>query len=280
MIQKRFDDLTSQLEELTGTVRENKEKVGEIDSQVESLRRDIEGVRDQTEADAAALKNDIEESVGDVREDLQGISGELGEISDDLVILKSQIDTLKGIVQYYYLTNKKVPEIDEEILQVLEVPEVRYKMTLKNGTVVLGDILSEDLDKIVMQTILGKLVIEKDFIVSYEERFYTGARVEFEGDYEIREFPEREEFKGRVRNIGERRADFVEVFFYLWDATTKSVGRGSTYVDGTQARFQTGVITDASIEPGGTAEYHIVVPKEPDREVLYRTNEVKWRQYE
>ena len=121
--------------------------------------------------------------------EIERISGDIDEAESSINLFKGQIDTLKDVAQYYYITQRKIPEIDEEILHVLELPELRYKVELKNGTIVVGDIISENLDLIVMQTTVGKLVIEKDFIQRYEERFFTGPRVEFAGNYETRQFP-------------------------------------------------------------------------------------------
>ncbi|MDP6457312.1 MAG: hypothetical protein QGG85_01100 [Candidatus Marinimicrobia bacterium] len=276
----QIEDLTKQFDDLKKSVQESQEKQEKVEKELETIRGEVSGVADLAREEAAKVSEKIEGSLDEVGGEIERISGDIDEAESSINLFKGQIDTLKDVAQYYYITQRKIPEIDEEILHVLELPELRYKVELKNGTIVVGDIISENLDLIVMQTTVGKLVIEKDFIQRYEERFFTGPRVEFAGNYETRQFPDREEFIGRVKNIGEKRADFVEVTFFLWSSTTESVGSATTLVDGVTTRFRTGVISDASIEPGGTGRFHVMVPKDPGMKVVYRTNEIKWRHYE
>ena len=106
------------------------------------------------------MSEKIEGSLDEVGGEIERISGDIDEAESSINLFKGQIDTLKDVAQYYYITQRKIPEIDEEILHVLELPELRYKVELKNGTIVVGDIISENLDLIVMQTTVGKLVIE------------------------------------------------------------------------------------------------------------------------
>lgn len=202
------------------------------------------------------------------------------KMNTGLDLFREEIDSLKGVVRFYDIAEKGLPELDEDVLNILRLPALRHKIILRNGTVVVGQILAEDLESIVMQTTIGRLVIEKDRIASYEEKDFPGARVEFKGDYGLTEYSDREEFTGVVRNIGQKRADFVKVTFFLWDSATNSVGVGSSYVDGYPARFKTGVISDASIPPGETATFRVSVEKEPGKKVAYRTRDVKWRAYE
>ena len=51
-------------------------------------------------------------------------------------------------------------------------------------------------------------------------------------------------------------------------------------VDGTTTKFATGVISDASLEPGEMGTYRVVVEKQTGTRISYRTNEVTWRDYE
>ncbi len=192
---------------------------------------------------------------------------------------RTQIDSLKGVVRYYEFAEKGLPELDEDVLNILKLPVLRHKITLKNGTVIVGYKFAENLDVIVMETTLGKLVIDQDYILKYDEQYFPGPKVEFVGDYEKIEYPNREEFLGRVRNIGKKRADFVKVTFFLWASTTDPLGVGGAMVDGATTKFTTGVISDASLEPGQMGTYRVVVEKQKSTRISYRTNEVTWRDY-
>ena len=231
----------------------------------------------------ASIKDNIANLATDIADSLslqQSASDSLFfQVGINMSLFRAQIDSLKGVVRYYDIAEKGLPIIDEEVLNILKLPLLRHKITLANGTIVIGHILAENLDVIVMQTTIGKLVIDKQFIVQYDEKFFPGPKVEFEGDYQLIEYSDREEFVGTVRNVGKIRADFVRITFFLWGATTNPLGIGSGMVDGMTTRFTTGVISDASLDPGQTGRYYVVVEKQVSKKVAYRTNELNWREF-
>ena len=57
------------------------------------------------------------------------------------------------------------------------------------------------------------------------------------------------------------------------------MGIGNSMVDGSTTKFATGVISDASLEPDQIGTYKVVVDKQRDVNISYRTNEVTWRNY-
>ena len=232
----------------------------------------------------AAIKDNIANLATDIADSIsaqQSASDSLFfEVGTNMSLFRAQMDSLKGVVRYYDIAEKGLPKIDEDVLNILKLPLLKHKITLANGTIVVGHILAENMDVIVMQTTIGKLVIDKQFIVQYDEKFFPGPKVEFEGDYQLIEYSDREEFVGTVRNVGKTRADFVKVTFFLWDATTNPLGIGSGMVDGMTTRFATGVISDASLDPDQTGRYHVIVEKQVSKKVAYRTKEIEWREYE
>lgn len=249
------------------------------------------------EADSADLFFEVERNIEDKTGELEKLKSAIeryestetaGEPRSDglffqtdtgIGLFREKIDSLKGVVRYYDITEKGVPEIDEDILGILKFPAPRQNITLRDGIIIGGQILAEDRNVIVMETAVGKLVIEKDFIAEYEEKFSTGARVEFEGDYDLIEYPDREEFRGVIRNVGKRKAYFVRVIFFLWDANTNPVGADSAFVHGSTTEFASGVISDASVAPGEKATYHVTVGKMSGKNVAYRTRDVKCKEY-
>lgn len=248
-----------------------------IRTEADSLGKVIRRTDEAIKTDISSLATGISDTIDAQRRASDSL---FFKMNTNLDVVREEIDSLKGVVRFYDIAEKGLPELDEDVLNILKLPALRHKIILRNGTVVVGQILAEDLDRIVMQTTIGRLVIEKDFIARYEEKSFPGPRVEFEGDYRLVEYPDREEFTGVVRNIGRKRADFVKVTFFLWDSTTDPVGVGSSFVDGHPTRFATGVISDASIPPGETATYHVTVEKQPGKKVAYRTRDVKWRSYD
>ncbi len=245
-------------------------------SETETLSRQIRQMDEDIRTDISELAIDIADSISSQKSESDSLFFSVGT---NLEFMREEIDSIKGLVRYYDIAEKGLPIIDEEVLNILKLPTLRHKLTLKNGTIVIGLILAENMDIIIMQTTIGKLVIEKDFIAKYNEKEFPGPKVVFEGDYKVQEYADREEFIGWVKNVGLKRADFVKISFFLWGATTDPVGVGSALVDGNVVKFATGVISDASIEPEMTARYRVVVEKQPGIKVAYRTNTVKWREY-
>ncbi|MEE9465802.1 MAG: hypothetical protein V3W14_09560 [Candidatus Neomarinimicrobiota bacterium] len=67
--------------------------------------------------------------------------------------------------------------------------------------------------------------------------------------------------KGKVKNIGGRRADFVKVNFVFrqdWSGNTKTL---TSFVKGSFHTFESGITSDASLLPGATADVELYVAK-------------------
>lgn len=248
----------------------------QIDARSDSISKAIRQVDSDIRTDISTLALGIKDSIVAQREESDSLFFQVGT---NIKLFREEIDSVKGVVRFYDIAEKGLPEINEDILNILKLPTLGHKVTLNSGTVIVGELLAEDLDVIIMQTALGKLVIEKNTITSFDEMFFPGPKVEFVGDYQHAEYEDLEEFRGMVNNVGKKKADFVKVTFFLWGAATDPLGVGSSYVNGSSTRFSTGVISDASVAPGDTATYHVIVEKVPGKKVAYITNEVKWREY-
>ena len=308
---KSVDEMTKEMEQLRQTVADygtaKQEMVSFLDRE-KKLTTDLEESKSRIDQLSARIdttrtrQTQVADSMGTViRQTDAALKDQIGNLSVSIVdsitsqknesdslffslgtsmsFFRTQIDSLKGVVRYYEFAEKGLPELDEDVLNILKLPVLRHKITLKNGTVIVGYKLAENLDVIIMETTLGKLVIDQDYILKYDEQYFPGPKVEFVGDYEKIEYPNREEFLGRVRNIGKKRADFVKVTFFLWDSTTDPLGVGGAMVDGATTKFMTGVISDASLEPGQMGTYRVLVEKLKGTKISYRTNEVTWRDY-
>ena len=273
--------------QLTTGLEESKSRIDQLSARIDTTRTTQTQVADSMgtvirQTDAALkdqignLSVSIVDSITSQKSESDSLFFSLGT---SMSFFRTQIDSLKGVVRYYEFAEKGLPELDEDVLNILKLPVLRHKITLKNGTVIVGYKLAENLDVIIMETTLGKLVIDQNYILEYDEQYFPGPKVEFVGDYEKIEYPNREEFLGRVRNVGKKRADFVKVIFFLWDSTTDPLGVGEAMVDGATTKFTTGVISDASLEPGQMGTYRVLVEKQKGTKISYRTNEVTWRDY-
>lgn len=205
----------------------------------------------------------------------QGEAGEFFDYRLDMEALQQQVDSLKAIVKVYQKKNT-MPPVDKKLLDLIPIPENQQRIILQNGTVVVGTITGESAEEISLQTSLGRLVIRRDLVVRVDENYGVHAQVEIIGEPQVDVYPRYEIVRGIVKNTGQKRADFVRVIADLWTGTTTSAGRDSSFVAGRKIKFESGVITDTSLEPGATADFIVRVPILPGKEVEYRTQSVRW----
>ena len=62
-----------------------------------------------------------------------------------------------------------MPNVSREILDLIKVPDFQYRIELKNGTVVLGDILNEADSTLVLKTQIGQLVLKKEMVIKRDK---------------------------------------------------------------------------------------------------------------
>ena len=191
-----------------------------------------------------------------------------------------QIDDLKKIISVYEEGKGAMPNIDEELLNLIKIPQLRHRIELQNGTVVNGEIIEEDDLGIIVQTSIGQLAIEKDKIIDISEDLPPAAKVELINEPFVNIYPDREEIVGTVKNVGTKRADFVRVIANLWSPTTQLLYQDSVFVSGQNTKYYTGIKAKTSLNPGSTTEFQLVIPIDSDKEeTSYRTFEVRWESY-
>ena len=191
--------------------------------------------------------------------------------------LKEEIDSLKSVVKGYQ-KGQTMPILSEKILDVIKVPSFQHRVELQNGTVVSGDLIQESDSTLILDTQIGKLVLKKEMVIRMEELKKPGPKVVFIGDPFIDKYPDRHIFSGKVKNVGDVRADFVRVFGTLFDQTTKTSGLDSIFVKGKKITYRTNVVSDTALEPGQTAPYILSVEIKNGQKAAYHTMDIKWEQ--
>ncbi|GIT40561.1 MAG: hypothetical protein Ct9H300mP9_4110 [Candidatus Neomarinimicrobiota bacterium] len=117
---------------------------------------------------------------------------------------------------------QEMPNVTRELLDLIKVPEYQYRIELRNGTVVMGDILEESGSTLVLKTQIGKLVLKKgEKVIRRDKHEEPSPKIVFLGDPFVNIYPDRQIFSGRIKNIGKKRADFVRVISNLFTQTTK-----------------------------------------------------------
>jgi len=86
-------------------------------------------------------------------------------------------------------------------------------------------------------------------------------------------------FKGEIKNIGGRRADFVKVDFVFrknWSGETKTL---TTFVRGAYFTFDSGITTDATLLPGAVGAFELYVPHSFGSFIGY-SYVIDWEEYQ
>ena len=201
------------------------------------------------------------------------------EIKSSIDVLRQQVDSLKKIISVYEEGKGAMPNINEELLDLIKIPQLRHRIELQNGTVVNGEIIEEDDLGIIVQTSIGQLAIEKDKIIDIGEDLPPLAKVEIINEPFVDIYTDREEITGTLKNIGTKRADFVRVVANLWSPTTQLLYQDSVFVSGQNTKYYTGIKSITSLDPGSITEFKMTIPVNSEDEVSYRTYEVRWESY-
>ena len=177
-----------------------------------------------------------------------------------------------------YEKKQIMPNVDRDILDVIKVPTFQNRIELQNGTVVMGDILLESDSSLTLKTQIGKLVLKKEMVIKMDKLEKPGPKVVFIGEPFIDYYPNKQVFSGKIKNIGDVRADFVRVSGKLFDQTTSNVGIDSVFVKGARIVYKTNVVADTALEPGQIASYTLTVPIMKGRKPEYHTMDIHWKE--
>ena len=142
----------------------------------------------------------------EIREmDEKSVKLELGEpffeLKSSVDMLLQQMDSLKQVISVYEKGKGAIPTIDEELLNLIKVPQLRHRIELQNGTIVNGEIIEEDDLGIIIQTSIGQLAIERDRVVNIIEDIPSIAKVELVGEPVVNAYPDREEIAEAAYNL-------------------------------------------------------------------------------
>tara|TARA_B100000029_G_C17502461_1_gene933157 strand:+ start:687 stop:1448 length:762 start_codon:yes stop_codon:yes gene_type:complete len=200
----------------------------------------------------------LKESIEDIQEDIN-------ELRTRVVNYESQVRPV-----HYNTTVRKM----------IKVPQLKQEILMNNGTLIQGTVLSETMDNIIIETNIGQLTIDKSDVDNIREVASVLADVSFIGDPQEKIEPNYRIYSGLVKNEGLNRANFVRVIFKLWGSETDLIAIDSSFVDGSETIYQSGIISDTAIFPGESAEYEVKVFVPRDDRIQYITRDVHWEIFE
>ena len=231
---------------------------------------------------------EIEEEIGEIpfEEDPDAqvvetnlvMSGSFYPVKESLDDLRREMNELKAkIVEYE--SRISVPSVNTNMLRMIKSPHLKHRITLSNGTIVHGNILKEDSEKMTVETQLGQITLDKATIEEYTEVNAPAPEVEMKGSFngpEQRNEGQTFVYSGSLVNNGKFKADFVRIIFKIWDENTGLIAADSAFVDGSKIKYSNGVITDCTLKPGDIGTFNVAVNVPRGAKYEYETYDIHW----
>ena len=193
--------------------------------------------------------------------------------------IESEIAVLKEKVMQYE-SQISTPNFNTEILKLIKTPIIKHEIQLSNGTTIQGTIIYENSNEMIVETQIGQLKINKNQIIKIDDVLPPIAILEFIGDGVEEIYNDRRAYKGTLKNIGLKRADFIRVIYSMYDENSNLIASDSSFVSGEFKQYNSGVISDASLNQNNFADYYVIVNIPGDKIVKYFLREVRWEYYE
>jgi hypothetical protein len=197
---------------------------------------------------------------------------------EEILQLKNELKALKEEV-LMYKAEVNMPKIRNEIREIVTVPELTHQIILKNGTIVQGTILDENLSEIKVQTLIGIITLQREQIKNIELIKKQAPVLEFDGPVKEMTYTDKKVFLGKVTNNGNQRADFVRVVFRLYDEGAHLISADSSFVLGNDMKYPGGIYSSSALLPGNSGNFQCSVPT-LDKRVSYYTSEIKYSNIE
>ena len=193
--------------------------------------------------------------------------------------IQAQLNDLHARVIEYEM-RVSTPTFNTEVLKMIKVPQLNHEINLTNGTLIQGTIIQENMDQIIVQTQIGQLTIDKGNVEAIKEIAPASAKINFDGDADEKIMAESRMYSGTVTNAGLHRGDFVRIIYQLWGGETDLISSDSTFIEGSQVVYHSGIMTDTALRPGETAEFFLEIKSPSDKKVQYITRDIHWESYE
>ena len=229
--------------------------------------------------DSESLKSESLDKKNETSLLFDGNTDEFYSIEPKIDDIESEIAILKDKVLQYE-SQISSPTFNTEILKLIKAPKIKHEIELSNGTTIQGTIIYENADEMIVETQIGQLKINKNEILQIEDVLPPIAIIEFIGDGIEEIYKDYRGYKGTIKNMGLKRADFVRIIYSMYDENSNLIISDSAFVNGQEYQYNSGIISDASINQNSFADYYVKVNIPTDKIVKYHLKEVRWEYYE
>ena len=206
-------------------------------------------------------------------------SNKFFELEESMEEIQKEVEMLRNKVMDY---DYKPPDSDytKQLKALIDNPLPAHKISLKNGSIIEGTIEKDKPEYLLINTEVGLLTLNKSEIISVEDLILPTPKLVFIGHGQEEAFESFRLFSGKVMNLGNRRGDFVRVIYSLWGENTQLLGSDSTFIDGTQIIYRSGIVTDSVLEPNQSAQFSLKVAVPDSITVCYVTRDVRWEMFD
>jgi hypothetical protein len=215
-------------------------------------------------ASDALKKNENPERFYSTDEEIRNLKNELKALKQEILMYRSDVN---------------MPKIREEIREMITIPELSHNIILKNGTIVQGNIIEENLEIIQVRTLIGIITLQQQQIKSIEKIKKQEPLLEFDGPVKEMTYEDKKVFTGNVKNSGTQRADYVRVVFLLYDDSANLIQADSSFILGNNMKYHGGIYSSSSLMPEQSGTFQCNVPT-LGKNVSYYTSEIKYTEIE
>ena len=199
-------------------------------------------------------------------------------IKETVEDIQHQVDELRSrIIDYEERIASS--HLNNNFNNIIKIPQLKNEILMNNGTLIQGTILSETIENIIIQTQIGQLTLDKSDVNNIKEIASIDANVVFTSEPEEKINANYHIYSGTVQNQGLETASFVRVIFKLWSSETELIAVDSSFVDGNQVIYKSGINTDTALKPGSFGQYVVNVKTPIDSNVQYITRDIRWELY-
>jgi hypothetical protein len=206
-------------------------------------------------------------------------SNKFFELEQSMEDIQKEVEMLRNkVMDYEY----KPPDSDytKQLKALIDNPPPAHKISLKNGSIIEGTIEKDKVEYLLVNTEVGLLTLNKSEILGIEDLILPTPELVFIGHGQEEVFESFRLFSGKVMNQGNRRGDFVRVIYSLWGENTQLLGSDSTFIEGSQIIYRSGIVTDSVLEPNQSAQFSLKVAVPDSISVTYVTRDVRWEMFD
>ena len=206
-------------------------------------------------------------------------SNKFFELEQSMEDIQKEVEMLRNkVMDYEY----RPPDSDytKQLKALIDNPPPAHKISLKNGSIIEGTIEKDKVEYLLVNTEVGLLTLNKSEILGIEDLILPTPELVFIGHGQEEAFESFRLFSGKVMNQGNRRGDFVRVIYSLWGENTQLLGSDSTFIEGSQIIYRSGIVTDSVLEPNQSAQFSLKVTVPDSISVTYVTRDVRWEMFD